>query len=141
MNKNQTPWPAGIKKTRQRACVYSILQQADIPLSAAEVYKRIAREGSEISLSTVYRILEFFAKENLAATAMFPDNATIMYTLSQNQHKHYAVCMNCHKVIELENCPLEHFVPQLSEDKFHVTGHRLELYGYCKDCEKKKNPS
>lgn len=141
MNKDQAPWPSGIKKTRQRACVYSILQQADIPLSAAEIYRQIAQEGSEISLSTVYRILEFFEKENLAATATLPDNATIMYTLSQNQHKHYAVCMNCHKVIELENCPLEHFVPQLSEDKFHVTGHRLELYGYCKDCEKKKNLS
>ena len=50
-----------------------------------------------------------------------------------------ASLMNCHKVIELENCPLENFVPKLADGEFHVLGHRLELYGYCKDCEEKRN--
>lgn len=128
-----------MKKTRQRACVYSVLEQADAPLSAAEIYRRIGQTGSAISLSTVYRILEFFAREHVAVKTTIPDCDMAVYTFNRNQHKHYAVCMNCHKVIELENCPLENFVPELAEDKFHVTGHRLELYGYCKDCEAKKN--
>ena len=134
MGENQKAWPAGMKKTKQRVCVYSVLQQADIPLSAAEIYRQIGREGSEIALSTVYRILEYFVKESVAVKTIILDNDTAVYTFNRSQHKHYAVCMNCHKVIELENCPLEHFVPHLAEDQFHVTGHRLELYGYCKDC-------
>ena len=139
LKENQAAWPVGMKKTKQRVCVYSVLEQADAPLSAAEIYRQIDRAGLEISLSTVYRILEFFVKEDIALKTMILDNDMAVYIFNRNQHKHYAVCMNCHKVIELENCPLENFVPKLADGEFHVLGHRLELYGYCKDCEEKRN--
>lgn len=139
VKENQTAWPAGMKRTRQRVCVHSVLEQTETPLSAAEIYGRIGAEGSEISLSTVYRILELFVKEKVAVKTMILDNETAVYTLNRSQHKHYAVCMNCHKVIELENCPLENFTPKLADGEFHVLGHRLELYGYCKECEEKKH--
>lgn len=134
MNENQSFWPAGMKKTRQRMCVCSALEGAELPLSAAELYQRVSRSGTEISLSTVYRILEYLVKEGAAVRTALPESDTAVYALNRRQHTHYAICLGCHKIIELENCPMEHYVPQLSESEFHVLGHRLELYGYCKDC-------
>jgi len=139
LNEKQDSWPAGMKKTKQRMCVYSELEQSEIPLSAAEIYQKISNSGTEISLSTVYRILECFVRETAAVKTTLPQSDTAMYALIRRQHAHYAICLSCHKIIELENCPLENYVPHLSESEFHVLGHRVELYGYCKNCEAKKN--
>ena len=130
--------PSGIKKTRQRKCVLSVLQRSSSPLSAMEICKQTENEDCPVWLSSVYRILELFVKENVVVKTMISDSEMALYELNKNQHKHYAICLNCHKVIEMDNCPLEEFVPELADSDFHVLGHRLEMYGYCKDCDQKK---
>ena len=92
-------------------------------------------------MSTIYRILELFVSKGLVTKTSFMDSDMAIYALNRHQHKHYAVCLNCHKIIELENCPMDTFVPELDESDFHVVGHKVELYGYCKNCEKKKHPT
>jgi Fur family ferric uptake transcriptional regulator len=34
----------------------------------------------------------------------------------------------------MDNCPMEKFTPRLDDGDFRVTGHKVEVYGYCKDC-------
>ena len=41
-------------------------------------------------------------------------------------------------MIPMENCPMESFIPKIKDKEFQVTGHNLEVYGYCKDCAAKK---
>lgn len=137
MKENSSAWPAGIKKTKQRLCVFSVLQGAERPLSAQEVFSRAQSEDASVWLSTVYRILDHFVGEGLAVKTAVMDSSTALYELSGGNHRHYAVCVNCHKVIELTNCPMEKFVPEIAESDFRVLGHRVEMYGYCKDCDKK----
>lgn len=138
MKEVQPTWPVGIKKTKQRACVLSVLERSDSPLSAMEICKQTENEDCTVWLSTVYRILELFVKENVVLKTTITDSEMSLYELNRNQHRHYAVCLNCHKVVELDNCPLEKFVPELAESDFHILGHKLEMYGYCKDCDENK---
>ncbi len=137
MKENTSAWPAGIKKTRQRKCVFDVLEQAETPLSAPEIYNRVRNADASVWLSTVYRILDHFVSEGLAAKTSVMDSSMALYELNRNRHKHYAVCVNCHKVVELTNCPMEKFEPEIAESDFRVLGHRVEMYGYCKDCDKK----
>ncbi len=58
-----------------------------------------------------------------------------VYELNRFEHKHYAVCMSCRKIIAMDNCPMETFIPKLEDENFHVMGHNLEIFGYCKDCD------
>ncbi|HWQ76848.1 MAG TPA: transcriptional repressor [Syntrophomonas sp.] len=138
MQEDTSAWPAGIKKTKQRKCVLSVLERADSPLSAMDICTQTENEDCPVWLSTVYRILELFVKENIVLKTSVADNEMALYELNRNQHRHYAVCLNCHKVVEMDNCPMEEFIPQLADDDFHVLGHKLEMYGYCKDCNQKK---
>ncbi len=50
-------------------------------------------------------------------------------------HHHHIICTNCNRVIEFENCGLDHLRREL-EARYHVqlTGHLLEFYGLCDDC-------
>ena len=136
MDEHQFVWPAGIKKTKQRKLVLSVLESSAFPLSAMDIFKHIEKEDSTFWLSTVYRVLEFFVKEGLAVKTTVMNDSMALYSLNQNRHMHYAICVNCHKVIEMDNCPLEEFMPQLSDKSFHILGHKVEMYGYCRDCDK-----
>ena len=137
MDEHKPEWPAGIKKTKQRLLVYSILEGSASPMSAMDIYKQIENGDSAFWLSTVYRVLELFVKEGLAVKTTVMNDSMALYTLKCERHMHYAICVSCHKVIEMENCPLEKFMPQLADSEFHVLGHKVEMYGYCKECDQK----
>jgi len=130
-------WPAGIKRTRQRESVLRVLERSDRPLSASDICSEIEKDGEAVWLSTVYRILELFEKKKLVKKADVMNREMAAYELDRPEHKHYAVCVSCHKIIPMENCPMEQFRPQMEDDGFLVTGHNLVIYGFCKDCAPK----
>ncbi len=128
-------WPTGVKRTRQREAVLSVLENAELPMSALEIYDRLDK-SEPVWLSTVYRALEIFTDKNVVTKIMI-DGDTTFYTLTRRGHMHYAVCVECRKIVTMKNCPMTDFEPALSDDDFHVLGHRVEMYGYCKDCDKR----
>ncbi|MFG6358008.1 MAG: transcriptional repressor [Acetatifactor sp.] len=135
-------YPAGIKWTRQRKDVYQVLLGAREPLSAIQIYKRLGESAGETgyAVSTIYRILAAFEERGLLVRSSWMGDDTILYELDRGDHTHYALCLGCHKRVPLESCPFEHMharLPQLQGD-FEITGHKLELYGYCKECKAKQ---
>lgn len=136
MNKQPSAarWPQGIKKTKQRAAVLAELEKAEAPLTAQELSVRLQQAGEEVWLSTIYRILDTFVQNGIVTRTTVLNSGTAVYELAGEQHRHYAVCLLCGKVTPMENCPLESFLPRLSDREFHVLGHRLQMFGYCGGC-------
>lgn len=129
-------WPSGLKRTRPREMVWNILLQAEKPLDAKEIYRILQQEDGEFAVSTVYRVLAAFEERNLVTKTTMMGEETALYSLRRAGHAHYAICLKCHKQVPLEHCPLEEASMQAGADGFKVTGHRLELYGYCGACQK-----
>ena len=138
-------YPQGMKWTRQRKDVYEVLYHAAEPLSAVQIYQQIAKadESGNYAVSTIYRILTAFEEKNLVNKTNWMGDGTVVYELNRGGHTHYAVCMNCNKRIPLQACPFEHIHLQdegaeqgLEDTGFQIIGHKLELYGYCKECKK-----
>ncbi len=136
-------FPGGIKWTRQRKAVYRVLQDADEPLSALQIHSRIEKSDSgSYALSTIYRILTAFEEQGLVSKTTWIGDGTVVYELNMGGHTHYAVCVNCHRRVPLQSCPFAHIhLPRDTGEMkdFLVTGHKLELYGYCKQCRQQKN--
>lgn len=139
--------PKGIKWTKQRKDVYQILFDANEPMTALEIYQQTfdRQQSAGYALSTIYRILSAFEEKGLVMKSSYMDDNIVVYELDRGGHTHYAVCLNCHKRIPLQSCPFTHIhVPghtdtaaadvSAEERDFLVTGHKLELYGYCKEC-------
>jgi Fur family ferric uptake transcriptional regulator len=129
-------WPEGIKKTKQRDAVVRILESAESPLSAMEINARIEKTGETVWLSTVYRILELFTEKGIVLKTAVLDGDMAYYELNRHVHQHYAVCVDCHKIVPIVGCPIGDYQPKL-QGGFRVLGHRVEMYGYCKDCDKR----
>jgi Fur family ferric uptake transcriptional regulator len=138
LREHQDNWPAGIKRTRQREAVLAVLEGAGRPVSASDICSQTEKNGEPVWLSTVYRILELLVRKAAVTKITVMNSDVALYEMNRFQHKHYAICVSCRKIISMNNCPMEKFIPKLEDESFCVTGHNLEIYGYCKDCSEKR---
>ena len=116
----------GIKKTEQREKLLKIIKNSKVPLTAEDIFKKT----KEISLATIYRTLETFCEKGVLNKISVTDDERKYYELATDIHRHYAVCLKCKKMEYVNVCP----VHDVNLDGFRITGHRLELYGYCNNC-------
>ena len=116
----------GLKTTPQRSTVVNILLSAELPMCAEDIYNA----ADHMSLSTVYRTLEALCECGVVKKESILDGDKMYYELNDGKHRHYAVCLQCGKLMHVDVCP----VHNTNVNGFTVTGHKLELYGYCKGC-------
>lgn len=125
----------GMKSTRHRNAILLLLEQSEHPMTAEELYISLMEKTASINLSTVYRTLDTFVSKNLVIKSTM-DDGKARYELNHHEHKHHLFCVGCHKVISIEDCPMGELQEILKKKiDFDVTGHKLEIYGYCHNCK------
>ncbi len=127
-------WPEGLKRTKQRERIISILKNGEEPLSAMDIALIMEKNGEKVWMSTIYRGLELFVKHEIVLKIDMVNSGVSLYELNRFEHKHYAICTNCHQTIPIDNCPMDKFVPHIQDKDFQIMGHNIEIFGYCKDC-------
>lgn len=120
----------GLKRTKQRVMVMEAITEAKVPLTAEGIYEKT--DG--MSLSTVYRTVETLYEKGIVSKNTIQDSDKFYYGLVDDKHRHYAICLGCKSMKYVDICPVHS--PEI--DNFTVTGHKLELYGYCDKCKKKE---
>lgn len=125
-----------LKKTKHRLLILSILDRSDAFLSADDLYMRAKEEDADISLSTVYRILETFTDKGLVSAGSVEFSKKVLYELAHHKHGHRLICLSCHKVVYVEDCPIGDYEDRVSSQYgFDIREHRLDFYGYCDECK------
>ena len=105
---------AGLKCTQARLQVLAMLLDQREVLSADEIYQKLLQTGATLNFSTVYRILESFTEKKLTEKVLLPQSRKygfLLYTLS---HTHHLICLGCHKVVNIDGCPLHGFEEDLA---------------------------
>lgn len=125
-----------IKNTKQRSIILDVLKNAKHPLTAEEIFLKTNAIDKTISLSTIYRSLTLFVDKDILIKMSDIEENLAKYILNNSDHKHYLICLNCNRKIEVSYCPLSVYEESLKEEhNFEVVGHKLELFGYCKNCQ------
>jgi len=126
----------GYRNTKSRAAVVEILENAETPLSAEDIFMKMKESGRSASLSTVYRILELMENNRLVEKTTI-NNGKALFSLARSGHNHHLICTSCHKMVALGDCPVKELERNISrETQFDITGHKLEVYGICPECRK-----
>jgi len=126
------------KLTSQRKEILRVLIRARNHLSAKEVFDRLRKIFPNISFDTVYRNLTTLEELNIIDRLDFGDGRS-RYELKRGQkHHHHMICLNCGGTWEIDGCPMEYisYSNQMPQN-FKITGHRFELFGYCRHCHEK----
>ncbi len=123
--------------TRQRRLILEILRSTDIHPTADWIYHQARKHIPDISLGTVYRNLNQLKQ---AGEIMELNYGSTFSRYDGNPCNHYHfVCDACGRVFDVEMPVLsgiEEEAARLSGMK--VTRHRLEFYGYCRECQKSR---
>ena len=96
----------GLNVTPQRLSVFKAMMNDKSHPNPETIYKRIKEENPTISFATVYKTLETFEQKGIIKLVT-PLHNTVRYDSMLQQH-HHIVCVQCKKVIDLEDEDLNH---------------------------------
>jgi Fur family transcriptional regulator, zinc uptake regulator len=131
----QTLKRQGQKLTPQRMEVLRILMDANAPLSVQDVYRRIKPHQPSISIDTIYRNLTMLTDTGLVHQTNLQNRDVARFEFQGDEHRHYAICLQCQRAIPLDLCPIESVLnSQALKKNFSIVKHAFEIYGYCMDC-------
>jgi Fe2+ or Zn2+ uptake regulation protein len=129
---SMTPRPRARRRTTwQRTAILQTISQAPCHVTAEELYDRL-RRTRPIGLATIYRALDAFVRDGVLERAHVGDGK-VRYGLAARHHDHL-VCLSCGAWEPLKTCLVPR-VPRRIASGFTVTGHQVELYGYCTRCQ------
>jgi Fur family ferric uptake transcriptional regulator len=121
--------------TTQRRLLLEVLQEAEGPVDAKELYRRASASDQSISWATIYRSLNLFKQLGLIDERRLT-KARCSYEIKQPLEHMHLVCQCCGKIIEFENSLVRKLVEVVRrEHRFNVTKVDLSLEGYCAKCD------
>lgn len=128
---------AGLKVTLPRVKILTLLERSGKRhVSAEDVYKVLLKNGEEIGLATVYRVLTQFESAGLVCRHNFEGGQSI-FELDCGRHHDHLVCAKCGKIVEFVDEIIEkHQCAIAKQHGFTIQNHSLVIYGLCgsSDC-------
>ena len=109
-----------------------IFEKSDVRhLSAEDVYKQLLKDGTDVGLATVYRVLTQFEQAGLLIRHHF-ESGKAVFELKQGGHHDHIVCVRCGHVEEFYDPEIERRQERIAEERgFTLHDHSLHLYADC----------
>jgi Fur family ferric uptake transcriptional regulator len=126
---------SGLKTTRQRERIVRAFFAAHRHISAEELYHQIQAETPGIGLVTVYRTLKLLRAAGLATERQFGEAYSRFDPNPADWPHDHLICTRCGKIQEFQDATLASLRERVARTLgFTVTEHKLELYGFCREC-------
>lgn len=109
---------AGLKLTPQRKMIYEAMMQLG-HASIEEIVSLINSRGTELTISTVYRILDSFCKANLLTLVTHPETGKCYYDITVGEHNHLFAGQ---KIIDYEDSGLSQMIRKYLDSKGDIPG-------------------
>lgn len=121
----------GYSLTKPRLAVLEYLLNRE-PVALAAITKALDKKADRAS---VYRTVGLFQ----ALGIIHRLNTGLKYKIELSdmfaEHHHHFTCVNCGRVIAMNERALERFVDRLADHyEFTATDHQIEIQGYCSSC-------
>ena len=119
----------GVKLTDQRKIIAKVMSDANDHPNVDELYNRVSKIDSKISIATVYRTVKLFEEAGIVAKHDFKGNKA-RYEKAPEAHHDHLIDINTGEITEFVNEEIEKLQKQVAEKLgYKLVDHRLELYG------------
>jgi Fur family ferric uptake transcriptional regulator len=125
----------GGRLTKLRKEIVRILVAEDCLVSSAKLLACLNKSKLQPNRSTIFRELLFLTNNRIAVKNNI--SGTDYYEIPCEHHHHHLVCLKCHSIskVEVANKLKAQEKKIESQNKFKITSHSLEFYGYCRKCQ------
>ena len=119
----------GVKLTDQRRIIAKIMSECEDHPDVDELYKRVLKIDSKISIATVYRTVKLFEESGILAKHEFKGEKARYEELSESHHDHL-IDVKTGEIIEFVDDEIEKLQKRVAEKYgYELVDHKLELYG------------
>ena len=124
--------------THQREAIAAAVFLSNAHLSVGDIERALREQGVKAGKATVYRTLDLLVKAGLVREHDFGEGFKRYEPIVGENHHEHLICVNCGKVVEFSSDRIER-MKQLIADQygFRHHHHRLEIYGVCRDCQRR----
>jgi len=122
---------AGLKVTLPRVKVLKVLEEAATKgqhLSAEGVYKQLLKDGEDVGLATIYRVLTQFEASHLVKRHNFASGHAV-FEMAEGDHHDHMVCVETGRIVEFCNDQIEELQETIAKEHgYQLVDHSLVLY-------------
>ena len=119
----------GVKLTDQRKIVAKIMSESHDHPDVDELYNRVSKIDSKISIATVYRTVKLFEESGILTKHEFKGRKARYEELNEGHHDHL-IDIKSGEIIEFVDDEIEKLQKKVAEKYgYKLVDHKLELYG------------
>jgi len=124
----------GGKRSKSRARVIEVFFRTGTHVTVEELTHAVRKRNRSVGSATVYRTVKLLARLGYAKELDFGDGLK-RYESNLVAHHDHLVCQECGVVSEFKEPRIETLQEQVAKEHgFLPTMHRLDIYGYCRQC-------
>ena len=119
----------GVKLTDQRKLVAQIMSDSHDHPNVDELYKRVSKIDSKVSIATVYRTVKLFEEAGILTKHDFKGGKARYEAIVESHHDHL-IDIKSGEIIEFVDDEIEQLQKKVAEKYgYKLVDHKLELYG------------
>ena len=119
----------GVKLTDQRKIIARVMSQSNDHPDVDELYDRVSKIDSRISIATIYRTVKLFEESGILAKHEFKGGKARYEELSESHHDHL-IDIKSGEIIEFVDEEIEKLQKKIADKYgYELVDHKLELYG------------
>ena len=119
----------GVKLTDQRKLIAQIMSDSHDHPNVDELYKRVSKIDSKISIATVYRTVKLFEEAGILTKHDFKGGKARYEELPESHHDHL-IDVKTGEIVEFVDEEIEKLQKKVADKYgYNLVDHRLELYG------------
>lgn len=129
----------GIDRLEDRMKILEAFFQTEQHLSESELFEIIKEKHFDLAPAFVSDTLDLMCRYGFASRHRF-NNGVVQYEHRHiGQHHDHMICTKCKQIIEFKNNQLENLQLQVAATHgFHMLQHKMEIYGICANCLKRR---
>ena len=119
----------GVKLTEQRTIIAKVMSESTDHPDVNELYLRVSKLDSKISIATVYRTVKLFEEAGIITKHDFKGGKARYEEVSESHHDHL-IDIKTGEIIEFVDEDIEILQKKVAEKYgYNLVDHKLELYG------------
>ncbi len=123
----------GVKLTEQRKIIAKVMSESNDHPDVDELYTRVSKIDSKISIATVYRTVKLFEESGIVTKHDFKGGKARYEELNESHHDHL-IDVKTGEIIEFVDDEIEKLQKKVAEKYgYELVDHKLELYGVKKN--------
>ena len=118
-----------VKLTDQRKIIAKVMSESNDHPDVDELYKRVSKIDSKISIATVYRTVKLFEEVGILTKHEFRGGKARYEEINEGHHDHL-IDIKSGEIIEFVDDEIEKLQKKVAEKHgYTLVDHKLELYG------------